>query len=615
MINRSRIKIIVVVVFLAGLSIALYLRRPKSGGYPGWDKGLASNSERNFYYQRMNRIIEDWQQTIRTAERNNDGRLKDSYNTYLVIDLDKKALWIEENGQIIDDEYCEFPPETECKFFHYTAQGNVEYSGQMVLKMRGYYPDQMTPEQIFLLYTGDGGYLSFHFSSHGRGGGYGSGTINKPSFTFPSSSANANNLYGSILVTGDEYKKYLDSQSKVKNSLAEDENKKAWNKIEKYLYIEIERQMRTLGLNLGDVSVEPGPDFSTAHADIISGQKVSIIRRILGGSHPVETYLKIDYLGNDIWYAKSDINPKLPSMTRHYGQELEFLISPEIDITDSQRNDLLKKGRDLQRTSAIPESKWSVTLSSGMTVEFIGICDNPSYGKQWWGPDGNSIDFVPYINTALYDKPGDSRKIYEFAWSIKNMPQNTAQRFSFEGSNGSYYYAIYDRYGNHIIESDLQAEGFSFDVSRQTTTFKMSFGINNWKTALKIEDEAGEIKFKDKQQIILNPPVIENGQIVIRCYEEFENRMSEYRTNFGLIYYEDMESKTISLGRYETDVTDNQETGLTEHKYIINNLNLNQIEGVCFRYQSYSFVIFKNISLVPGQNQGFEIEVHEADDK
>ena len=91
--------------------------------------------------------------------------------------------------------------------------------------------------------------------------------------------------------------------------------------------------------------------------------------------------------------------------------------------------------------------------------------------------------------------------------------------------------------------------------------------------------------------------------------------MSEYKTDFGLIYYENMISKTISFDRYEADTTDHQETDMTELKYIIDNLSLSQIEGICVRYQTYSFVIFKNISLVPGKNQGFEIEVQKAQEK
>ena len=608
MINRSRIKIIVVVVLLAGLSVALYLRRPKSGWDPGWDKGLASSSERNFYYQRMNRIIEDWQNTKRTAERYDDSRLKESYNTYLVVDMDRKALWIEEAGRIRAEDYIDFPKETKWIFNHYTPKGETELTGRTMLKIRGFNTDRNTREQFCLIGRGTGGYLALDFNASSKGGPVGPGTLNKPSFTFPSSSASDDNSYGSILVTEEEYKQYRDSLPESGTVVTEDENRKVWSRIQKYLYMEIERQMASEGFELRNVSFAPGPDYSAAHAEI-KGRNDNIVQKILGGPSSVDVYLKMDYLGNDIWYAKSTVNPEGPSRIGPT-LDLEFLISPEGKVANSLKTELLKKGRDIQKTS-MPESKWKATLSNGTTIEFLGICENPSYGKQWWGPDGSPVDYIPYANIEPYGSPREDRKIYEFAWRI--IPQ-TGMSCSFEGNNGAYYHRVYDRYGNSL-PAGLQAEGFSFDKSRQITTAKFSFATQDWKTVLKIEDKAGETTFLDKQRIILNPPEIENGQIVIRCYDEFRKGTVEYKTDFGLIYYEDMTSKTISLDRYAEDITDDEETGLREHKYLINNLNLGQIEGVCFRYQPYSFVIYKNISLVPGKNQGFEIDVQEAEEK
>ena len=611
MINLSRFKIIVFVVLLAGLSIALYLRRPKDTWDPGWDKGLASSTERDFYFQRMNRIIQDWQQTKRTGEKYDDGRLKESYNTYLLIDLDKKALWIEEDGQIRTEDYIDFPKETTWTLYHYTSNGNTELSGRTALKIRGYNTDQNAREQFCLIGHGTRGHITLDFSSSSRGGSLGTGSFNKPTITFQSSSIYANKLYGSILVTEEEYKQYRDSLPESGTVVTKDENKKAWNRIEKYLYMEIEKHMLKAGYKLNNISVEPGPDFSAAHAES-RGRANSIIKEIFGDSL-LDLYFKIDYLGNDIWYAKGVVNPQ-KKPRRIDTLELEFLISPTGKITNSQQNELLKKGRELQRANPIPESKWIAALSNGTTIEFLGICDALNSDAQWRGPDGSLLNYVPNYNTELYSSAREGN-VFEFVWRM--MPPDSAgnsRRYSVEGSRGISSRRLLDRYGSQTAKG-LYSEVCSFDKSQQVTTFNMGFAFKEWKTPLTIKDKTGEINFLDKQRIILNPPQIENGQIVIRCYEETGARIFEYKTDFAIIINDGLTSKTVTLDEYGGSIRQNPETGLLEHYYTIKDLSLSQIEGVCFRYRPYSFVIFKNISLVPGENKGFEIEVQETEEK
>ncbi|GAJ02413.1 unnamed protein product [marine sediment metagenome] len=235
-------------------------------------------------------------------------------------------------------------------------------------------------------------------------------------------------------------------------------------KVEKSLYGKIERQLLTAGFELRKITIEPGPDFSAGHAEI-RGNNHSLLRGIFGGSSSVEAYLEIDHLGNNIWYVKSAVNPRRPIMSRHR-LDLEFLVCSEGDIPKSRKKELTQKGRQKQQSSSVPETKWKAALPNGATVEFIGICENPSVGKQWWGPDGSPLDYVPYINTEPYGRPRADRKIYEFAWRIKMPTGSNATTHSLEGSMGSYYRQISDRYGNRIIEG-LSTSGYGFDKSRQ----------------------------------------------------------------------------------------------------------------------------------------------------
>ncbi len=616
-------KIIIVIILVTIIAAGLYFRRRSAGldssPMVRWGRGNLATSERTYYCSRMNRIIKSWQQTKRYAEIDRNGRLKESYQTLLMIDFDKQAIWIEATGHIQENNYTELPTGIKWELYHTTPQTNNKITGRTVLKIRGLHSNRQTPERFTFIANGREGSFSLSFNSTSLGQSSGTGPQKIPTFNFKPSPKKEEELYGSLIVTDAEYQKYRQSfsevalsppeeeSSQVKNDAALEENKVTWQKNEKILYMEIDRQVRKKGYELRSLKVEPGPDFSAGHAEL-RGHKDAFLRRFLDGVSSVEAYLNIDYLGDNIWYAKSEAHPLHPIMRRRE-LELEFLVCSEGLISDSKKNEFLTKGRQKQQQFAsIPETPWKATLRNGTTVEFIGICENPSAGKQWWGPDGSPLDYAPYMNVESYGRPREDRKIYEFAWRVQRSAGGGGTRYSPEGSKGSYGKQFCDRYGNQIIEG-FSAEGYGFDTSRQKTSWELGFTDEDWKTALTIEDTAGETKFLGKQRILLNPPTIENGQIVIRCYEEYRPHVRDYQTDFGLIYRENSVIKTVSLDRYEEDTMDNRDTGLTEHTFIIDKLNIRQIEGVCFRYRPYEFVKFKNISLVPGKNQGFEIEL------
>jgi len=120
------------------------------------------------------------------------------------------------------------------------------------------------------------------------------------------------------------------------------------------------------------------------------------------------------------------------------------------------------------------------TLPNGAIAEFLGICENPSAGKQWWGPDGSPIAYVPYVNAIPYGSPSGYRKIYEMAWRTKRPASSSGggTKSSLEGCLGSYGRQTPDRYGNRMIGS-LRAEGHAFDKSREKTTLKLGLKIGD----------------------------------------------------------------------------------------------------------------------------------------
>jgi len=45
----------------------------------------------------------------------------------------------------------------------------------------------------------------------------------------------------------------------------------------------------------------------------------------------------------------------------------------------------------LEPEEVLESSGFKKTLSNGVTIEFVGVCEYPSEGKKWWKPDATGI--------------------------------------------------------------------------------------------------------------------------------------------------------------------------------------------------------------------------------
>ena len=154
------------------------------------------------------------------------------------------------------------------------------------------------------------------------------------------------------------------------------DNLAKWLKVEKQLYREIEKQVSMAGYDMRRLVVNAGADYSAAHAEYQGSREGGFF----GGHSSVDGYLKIDYLGDDVWYARGVPNPRAG---RASGAPLglEFLVCATREIAGTEHDRWVSKGRGRQPEGVMPPSRWRTTLPNGAIVEFIGICESPSAGK------------------------------------------------------------------------------------------------------------------------------------------------------------------------------------------------------------------------------------------
>ena len=481
MTNRSVVKVFIVTFIIAAVLFSLFMRWNKYS--PGWGRGNMSVSEASYYVGRMDSILKNWVQMRDNANFNDDGYYVDSYQSYLIFDFAKQATWIEDNGRILRDNYVELPAGMKWTFYHVTPDETRELKDRIILKFRGFDTNKQNQEAFYLVGTGRGkGYIHCYISNKTLGAGYGDGELSIPQIKLRTPVRN--NMYGSLIVSDEEYNKYCDTFPDVSSSQSEqlsvvEQNKIAWSKIEKLLYQEIEKHVIAKGFKLDVLDVKPGQDFSAAHSKISAKNNNKILQRIFGGISRLDMTLKIDYLGNDIWYVKGKNDSGL-NQNQASKYDIEFVVNANGKTAKSKYNELLKKGREIQKPFVIPVSKWQTTLSNGMKIEFLGICENPSAGKKWWGPDGTVVDYVPYANSFEYDKTNANSKVYEFVWRITHRPANFGIATSFEQNNGSNQSIYNDRYGLSLWPTNsLNIQTSGFDKSKTKTTFKILLDQNN----------------------------------------------------------------------------------------------------------------------------------------
>ena len=289
----------VALLLLVAVGVSWWMTADSLSGADGWGHGRLRESERAYYVSRVNRIIANWQQMAMDAPRSEDGRVAEPYHTFLVIDTTKQAVWIERAGRVDGASYTELPQGMQWEIHRSAPEGNRRLPEKARFKIRGVYSKRILPEIFYLFGRGRGvGGLHFDFGAKSRGSGYGSGRSQLPTVNWED--VKKDNCYGSILVADDEYGEYrftlaadpraaaLKEASETGTAVAE--NLRNWLAVEKQLYLGIDRQVGLERFDLKSLEIEPGPDYSAAHAEVRATQQ-SGLRRILGGGLSAEAYL------------------------------------------------------------------------------------------------------------------------------------------------------------------------------------------------------------------------------------------------------------------------------------------------------------------------------------
>ncbi len=443
----------------------------------GWGQGRLKVSERAYYVDRVNRILDAWRGLTRQAQRHHPAPTDAPPYLCLVVDTGKKELWVESDGHVLPEHHSDLPAGMDWSLYRVTQRETIPLPPVSRFRLpAGYGPS----DQVLLLGENRFLYIYFSVSSTGGGSGYGAtdtrGGIRGGLSALPTGQTAREKAYESLVVRPDDYEKASAGFSRpfipVEPAILT-ENEAGWIRVEELLYREMARQVSRRGWQLWDLKIDCGPDCTGATAHVYGARK-GPLPLLSGKPVPVPTAFRIDSLGNDVWYVKSEFSPQSPRSAR---LDLEFLVCATGSIPKPNQATLLQEGRTkLQEMPIVPASKWWIRLPNGAAVELVGICENPSAGKPWWGPDGSLLGYAPYSTRAMPCFPGN-HVAYDMVWRV-DPPQDGGlqMRSTPEGFPVVHRGQFRDRYGS-VIEPGLAVDGYTFDPSRETTT--LEFVVRN----------------------------------------------------------------------------------------------------------------------------------------
>ncbi|MBW8035974.1 MAG: M48 family metalloprotease, partial [Planctomycetes bacterium] len=271
----------------------------------------------------------------------------------------------------------------------------------------------------------------------------------------------------------------------------------------------------------------------------------------------------------------------------------------------------------VKTTNETKTSSFIAALPNGVTVEFIGVCDYPCEGKQWWQPDGSPLDNPPFAKTVSqnqYDR--DDRNMYCIAYKLKGTP------FLGTTSRGFDDQLLFSTSGGGILdESGNKVEGITHHVlGYPKETRKMSMRISvpetkDWTTFLKSD------KPNVKAQTIFRGETfglyyeLKDRTGVLRWAQTNKHKRGDPLIRCILLVRKDQMSKEwnveewdvgMNLPVYEKGFDPN--TGLPERIYNLFGFPRSAIKGIALQYIDFEQTEFKNISLRPGVKTEVEVE-------
>ncbi|MHC4551744.1 MAG: hypothetical protein ACYSUT_03105, partial [Planctomycetota bacterium] len=120
----------------------------------------------------------------------------------------------------------------------------------------------------------------------------------------------------------------------------------------------------------------------------------------------------------DVWHVQTFPEKKHPIPPAYETLNFEFIMHNGNVLSEEEARRLPEEMNKKFSLDAPDNPDWKMTMINGIEVELMGICTNPSFGGDWWGPDGRPLDYQPFFGKESAGKTDENRTSYDAAFRI-----------------------------------------------------------------------------------------------------------------------------------------------------------------------------------------------------
>ncbi len=270
-------------------------------------------------------------------------------------------------------------------------------------------------------------------------------------------------------------------------------------------------------------------------------------------------------------------------------------------------------------TKGTGENKWDVggvvikavdnkaTLPNGVTVELVGICEHPSEGKQWWRPDGSSIEADGFRDYDFDDAivPEDNQFLRLLALRFDDdVLQNIRFSWVLKDARESRFEPDYTDKERKRLRP-IQVIEAAFPKAVQSTNLQLGVATGPWKSVA-----AGAPATRGAHTL----DSITQGDVI---YHEAREDNGYIHISATHLLGGDYDCRIVAKGKdgkvYEPSKYSNpgREMRLCKSEF---DIPLEQVKWFYLQARPFQWLTFKNVSLKPNFKTDVQVEGEKPED-
>jgi serine/threonine-protein kinase len=246
-----------------------------------------------------------------------------------------------------------------------------------------------------------------------------------------------------------------------------------------------------------------------------------------------------------------------------------------------------------ERHNSSPFRPFDARLSNGVTVELIGVRENPSKDNVWWRPDGSRLAMHAFDSRSDSAKQNKGRIQRELAVWLGDLPSEPLDtRWQIDSPSSSSRWQIEAPRRGGITLKDIQSLGVEVPEAAKTMSLRFGVATGPWRTVIEFGPSAHFALPPILLPYVISDPIEKaNGSVVVNVASNLKDDGVELR-----IIAEDKEGREhVATDTLLPAVADLAQLTATFH-----NLPLKQIKQFRLQARKWQWVEFRNVSLHAG---------------